>query len=636
MRNATCTLPIAVALISLAAPFAWAQGEAEKNPTGAAPAPTATTTSDAAPPAPSATATVAVPTPTAVPAATATAPAVAPTTAPVVAPAPLRAEAPVFVPGLPPYGEQRWGGHHRGRDEVKGKAKSRTKVDRGGNFMDTRLTWTIGDDDVLHSTGLAYPLSPRLSIGDRSQYRLFFDNLNSRFSGRENLTHLVMYKKLPGFIRNLETEAALVMRVDMAQLATNSNNLNTAFYDAGSYLRMFYVTKRGDEDAKTPDQGLDLMMFPLDTDRFRLGYLYDISWGGTAGYINQSIFPRIRGGSPGFKLQFQGDGFYVFGGLKTASIVQVQEVLSPGTNEVETIKIAETNYGFLGGGGVDFTRWLRLDVGGGYFQQGSFELPDVFGERVYTFGGSGRLVVHHNMPIPRSVDFMLYKNDPNAPMTMFSRETYKEGEFAWALSAEGSRLMQHLKDFDRPGATALQSANAGALQATVKASYLRASLTGIVRDLPFVVRNQPGYIPFQTMPDDAKTNPEYFVAGAADYYIPGLRLTPGLGAGVKFPSTFKSESTDLFGGTISRTVVVREQGNISILPLGKAEDPIFQARLSLKWDASEMMSAVLWGQYIRDSNATFVARDPSEGTLTLRTFLKPHFLGFGASVQARF
>ena len=31
----------------------------------------------------------------------------------------------------------------------------------------------------------------------------------------------------------------------------------------------------------TRDQGFDLVLFPLDTDRFRLGYLYDISWGGT-------------------------------------------------------------------------------------------------------------------------------------------------------------------------------------------------------------------------------------------------------------------------------------------------------------------------------------------------------------------
>jgi hypothetical protein len=506
---------------------------------------------------------------------------------------------------------------------------------RAGDFMDTRLTWTLGDDDFLHATGVAYPLSPNASIGDRPQYRLFFDNLNSRFSGRENISHLVMHKKMPGFLPDLETEAALVLRVDLAQLATNTNNVNQAFYDAGSYLRMFYITHHGNADKKVKDEGVDLTLFPLDTDRFRLGYLYDISWGGTAGYINQSIFPRIRGTAPGFKLQYTSNQFSVYGGLKTASITQVTQVLQPGTNEVETIKIAQTNYGFLLGGAVDVTDFLHLDAGGGYFQQGTFELPDVFGDRVYMFGGSGRMVVHQKMPVPRSIDFLLYRNDPNAPMLMFAPEKYDEHEFAWAVSAEGSHLRQNLKNFDRPGATLLQPESAGALQAQIKAGYLRASVTGIYRDLAFVMRNQPGFIPFQSMPRDAKTDPESFFAGAADYYIADARLTPGIGAGVKFPATFRSTETDI-NGAISRTIVVREQGNISILPAGKSAVPVIQARVSLRWDLSEMLWTVIWAQLIHDNNGTFVQRDPQEGTLTLRTFLKPDFFGVGASVMARF
>src|SRR5262249_3998181 len=111
-----------------------------------------------------------------------------------------------------------------------------------GNFMDTRLSWTFGDDDFLHNTGELVPLSPTFSIGERPQYRLFFDSLNSRFSGRENITHLVMYKKMPGFIDHLTTEAALVLRFDMAALSSNTGNLNSALYDAGSYIRVFYNT----------------------------------------------------------------------------------------------------------------------------------------------------------------------------------------------------------------------------------------------------------------------------------------------------------------------------------------------------------------------------------------------------------
>ena len=74
-------------------------------------------------------------------------------------------------------------------------------------------------------------------------------------------------------------------------------------------------------------------------------------------------------------------------------------------------------------------------------------------------------------------------------------------------------------------------------------------------------------------------------------------------------------------------------------PLSEAfglSTPIIQARVSLKWDISSILSAMIWAQYIRDNNATFVERDPNEGTVALRTFVSPDFLGLGASAQARF
>jgi hypothetical protein len=503
------------------------------------------------------------------------------------------------------------------------------------DFMDTRLTWTFGDDDVLHSTGEALPLSPNASIGDRSQYRLFFDNLNSRFSGRENLTQLVLYNKLPGYIPHLTTEAALVLRIDMTQLASQSNNVNDVLEDAGTYLRLFYQTAGSEKDP----QGIDLTFYPIDADRFRLGYLYDISWGGSDARINQSIFPSLQGSAPGVKAQFDGKGFYIFAGLKTATISEVKQLLVsnvPGEDQsTDTVRVSETNYGFLGGGGVDITDHFRVDADGGYFQQGRLENPDVLGEPVYTYGASGRLVVHDHMPVPHSVDFLLYRNDPNAPMRLFEPEHYVPGQVSWAVALEGSTLYQHLKDFDVAGATKIQPAHAAALTADIKAGYLRASVSAIYRDLAFVLRNQPSFIPFQTLPQQAKTQDEMFFAFSTDYYLHELRLTPGIAAGLQMPATFSSQSTDQFNQNNSETIVVRQQGDLAFLPAGKGRVPIVEARASLKWDLSRIMSAVFWLQFIRDNNATRLELDPS-GTVYLREFLAPNFFGFGTSLQARF
>ena len=514
--------------------------------------------------------------------------------------------------------------------EAPKKDESPTRV---GDFMDTRLTWTFGDDDILHQTGQAFPLSPNASIGDRKQYRLFFDNLNSRFGGRENLTHLALSKKLPGYVDGLDTEASLVLRFDVGALSQNTGNLNQAVYDAGSFIRLFYHTAGG-KDGQT---GLGLTLWPLDTDRFRLGYLYDISWGGTAASINQSIFPRLSGSSPGAKLQYQTDSWSVYAGFKTAQIVEIEQTLAPGTSEVEQIRIGQANYGFLTGASADFSENVHVDVGGGYFQQGRFDLPDVVGQRVFTFGGSARLLVHHkDMPVPQSIDFQLYRNDPNKPMVIFKPEVYTPEKTTWATTLELSNLEQNLKDFEVAGATKLQAARAVALQANVKSGYMRASLTGIYRDLPFVLRNQPSFIPFETLPEKAGTSNEIFLAGATDYHFPAQHLTAGLGVGAQFPATFKSTSIDTSSAPIERTVVVREQGNLAILPIGKSAVPIIQARASVKFDISRILAALFWVQFVHDNNGTFVTRDPSEGAVALRTFVKPDFFGFGTSVQARF
>ncbi len=507
---------------------------------------------------------------------------------------------------------------------------------RIGDFMDTRLTWVMGDDDVLHATGRALPLSPDTAIGDRKAYRLFFDNLNSRFAGRENLTHLSLYKKMPGFIKNLDTEASLLLRLDVAAIARQSNNLNQAIYDAGTYIRAFYHTD-GKADGK---QGLSVTLWPLDTDRFRLGYLYDISWGGTNPFINQSIFPRIQGSAPGGKITYEGKNWSAFVGLKTATIIQLEGKLeddSTGESNAEEFRVGQTNYGLLAGASFEATDFLHLDIGGGYFQQGKFDLPDVEGKPIYTGGISGRVLLHDkSTAVPQSIDFALYRNDPNRPMVIFKPETYNPGKTTWSVALEGTNLWQHLKDFDVAGGTALQTAKALALQANVKSSYLRGSATVIYRDLAYVLRNQPSFIPFQTLPADAGSSDEVFFAVAGDYYLPKPRLTLGLGGGLQFPATFSTATIDNSSAPIQRTVVVREQGNIAILPVNQTEVPIFQMRASLKWDISPILSALAWMQLVRDNNGTFVERDPSEGTLALRTFISPNFLGFGTSVSARF
>ena len=74
---------------------------------------------------------------------------------------------------------------------------------------------------------------------------------------------------------------------------------------------------------------------------------------------------------------------------------------------------------------------------------------------------------------------------------------------------------------------------------------------------------------------------------------------------------------------------------LAFLPAGEKRVPILQARGSLKWDISPMMSAIGWMQFRRDNNMTRLELDPS-GTVLLRSFISPNFVGYGLAMQARF
>lgn len=492
------------------------------------------------------------------------------------------------------------------------------------DFLDTRLTWTFGDDDVLAPTGQRVPVSPLPSIGDRSQYQLFFDALNSRFAGRENLTHLVLYARAPGFIPRIVTEASLVVRLDLTQLATGANNLNQTLYDAGTYLRIQYQT-----NLARPNDGLSLTFFPFDTDRFRLGYLWDLSWGGN------DIFPRRIGGAPGLRIAYDSGPFNVYAGFKTASIVVPLPVQTMSA-DIDTVRVAETQYAGLAGFGIRFNDNFRFDASGGFFQQGRFDFPGVRGQPVYVFGGSARIVANNNLPPSTSIDMLLYRNHPDFPMRLFQQETYTPGQFAWNVSVEATALDQHLADIDIPGSTTFQAAFAGAVQGRIKYGYFGAGLTGLYRDVPFLLRNVPSFIPFQSIPRDASVtvSPEYFFAASIDYRIAAANLLPSLIVGLQLPATFSTAVTE--GALQSqRTLVIRRAGNFSILPPGSGAVPIISARFALRWDLSTIFAVIGWIQYVHDNNGTLLDVDPT-GTRQVRAFQNPDQLGFGLTAQARF
>lgn len=491
-----------------------------------------------------------------------------------------------------------------------------------GDFMDTRVTWTFGDDDILAGPGERVPESPLPSVGDRDGYQLFFDNLDTRYTGREHITHLVMYSKMPSFIPQLTTEVAAVLKLDFQALYGDDPSVSDVLSDDGSYIRLFW-----NWFANRPNDGLELVLFPLDTERFRVGYLYDLSWGG-----NSIFTSRSTGLSPGAKLQIKyGIGYY-FLGFKTAIVLQEADISSNDdedtTGEQDIVGIRETNYAALAGAGWDFLPQLRVDISGGFFQTGTFPLNGLWTEKVYAFGGSLRIVYHEGIPVGISSDFSLYRNDPESEASMGNREQYVVGQFSWMVSLEGSVIGQHLADLSNYGVTTLQPGYAGALQLRMKYGYLRWHVTGFIRNLEYLLMNVPSFVPFVAIPSEGVTTRfELFGAAGIDYYFSTPRLTLGLIGGVQLPAYYQSDTSEV-------VYVVGKNGIESALPLGDEPYAVFASRLSLQWDISDLISTVLFVQYMFNANRTLLER-ADDGTLE-RTYQRYHELGFGITAQARF
>ena len=115
--------------------------------------------------------------------------------------------------------------------------------------------------------------------------------------------------------------------MDMGALTEGNNpGVTDVLQDDGSYLRAAYTWDRDNPD----DKYFALTLFPFSTERFRLGYLYDISWGGG------NIFTNNRSGlAPGLKFDVHAKMKHVvadaFVGFKTARIKQGCPGRKPGS-----------------------------------------------------------------------------------------------------------------------------------------------------------------------------------------------------------------------------------------------------------------------------------------------------------------
>lgn len=496
-------------------------------------------------------------------------------------------------------------------EQEAARAEEAGDLSGASGFMDTRLAFTITNENVLASPGETIPSVPGWRFGTPNSLGvLFFDNYDTRFSGFETLSHATMYRSYSR--GHLQAEGAFVLRIN--ELAENVISLS----DAGTYIT---VSNWKDPTHKDPTR-ISFTAFPVSADRFRLGYSYRLSWGGNPEY------KRARSSTPGFKLQYDTGKAYAFVGAKSGVIVD------PNDGEQKAALAG------LAGGGFDPHPMVRLEVNGGFFDKGYNELQDVQAEKVQLFGASAQLSIHRGMPLRSSVDYKLYKYNNEMVSQLFSPERYPGG-LSWLAQAELTAMGQTLKDPEQTGTTKVQTGYAGDLNVRVKYNRVRLRADLSYRDLAFILHAQPSLPPYSDFPEVYEISPNYFAALGVDRNWDDW-LTLGLIAGIEKPATLTSPKGIPGAMTAGTSTAVIRNNNIdtliTILPEGEEAVPQVALKTTAKIDFAQIFSAVLEVFYSYDGNQSTYERvcdDPDQCSFKYE-FGEFNQLGINATLQARF
>jgi hypothetical protein len=491
------------------------------------------------------------------------------------------------------------------------KAPDASSVRGADGFVDTRLNFTLVNENILAKPGDSIPSVPGFRFGvPNSLGTLFFDNYDTRFSGFETLSHAVLYRNFRK--DHLEVEGAFVLRLN--ELSEKS----IALSDDGSYMVVSYWKDPTHADPRR----VTFTAFPISSDRFRLGYSYRLSWGGN------EEFTKARGPLPGFKLQFDDKNVYAFVGAKTAI------VLDRDTAE-ESAKLS-----LLAGAGADVNDMVRVELNGGVFNRGHNELQDVNDQDVQLFGGSAQIALHKGMPVSSSVDYKLYKNDPERVGLTFQPTKYPGGT-SWLAMSEATLMGQTLKDPEKSGSTKVQWGVAGDVNVRAMIDRTRLRLDLSYRDLAYVLHSVPSLPTYSDFPKQYEITPDFFAAVGVDHNWKDM-YTLGIVAGVEklatltSPSGVPGDTTDKPTG--KSTAVIRNNGAqtlITILPPGETALPQLAFKASGQINFAQFAAALVDVYYVHDGNQSRLMRGGPEDTFKYE-FGRFSQLGINLTLQAKF
>ncbi len=504
-----------------------------------------------------------------------------------------------------------------------------------GDWIDSQVTFKFSDDNIFETSRRSN--SPR--FGDTNT-QLFNEGLNTYKTGDETESQLVVYKKFDGFIEGLTTESAFVFNLSVFNNETG--DLLTKLKEDGSYVRIQY---------KMGDSKFSILAFPYNSDRFLLGWTYDLSWGG------QSMWPKSKINKktpvPGIKFSWTSEMAGLFLGFKTRSFNT--NLIEEGPNGLETKDTISTTWGILSGAYLDLADMIKLDVHAGLFDKGTNPLQsrndvdldkeNVFGHRIYAKGISGRLSYRYNTTLSVSDVMKVYRNiDPRDDLKdIAKKDDAKKTEnkdlgsgLGFVASFEGVYLTEQLRDADNRDNLIDFNGWATDLKFRVSSGSFKVNMDFIMRNPQFLLFNVPGLTAFESITSNSKLTTEKMFSIGGEYTLME-HLTLGFLYGYKMPASYKGEGSDSiivikdredqssFTGGLTKNKV-RLPSDVDVKPITSLKFSIFY-ELSKGTEVSGELS------YLIDQNDSTV---DEESKRVIRSDSETKKLGFAIYLRSRF
>lgn len=505
---------------------------------------------------------------------------------------------------------------------------------QAGEYLDAKISFPFADDNVLRNAGEDRQSSPDIYIGGTpspSVDRLLPDRYDS-------FMHIALYKALD-LTESFLPEAAVNVKLDLGR---------GVIKDDASYLRLNFLWNRRQHDTdapgaegsgQSPQRGIGdsvfLELFPIDADRLRLGFHYELTWGGT------DVFPRNfrTTTAPAARVGVDIGSFYAFAGFKTALIKSAVETKLASSEGNETLFVERTFYGGLFGAGVELgVDGLWLELNGGVFEKGTNNKAEVLGKPILAGGGNAMLSFSRGEPVGRRLDLNLFRADP-VRFDLTEREPY-EGEISYRIAAEFGLQTQTLADFDFTGSTKNELSMAAFGTIGVRFRDARIHFDGGFRDMTWITANVPGFFPYSALPEAAEVTPEFSGTVSVDYLFKEVGLTPYVAFGVQMPATYRGslpagQNNSVISQGIQK-VVVRgvEPGDWDILPEGEDALPVLSALGGLRWTYEKTFAALVQLDYSYDPDRAQIRKD--ENGIGTRVFVEPNRLGVSLLASVRF